>query len=197
MQPDRSISILSDPRTACRLRQQSRVHFSTDSHFRFRSVSDRSGILVIIEPNWLFFSTILFFILNNLLNVGYSQLSDRLHYCPIDVSAGILKATALALLDRYPSLKLCGLAGTYEQALAQLPPPELENRMLIFLGSTLGNLNDKERNRFLTQIKQALQPGEFFLLGVDLQKPISTIPPSCGIDNKRHIELYAITVLQF
>jgi L-histidine Nalpha-methyltransferase len=102
----------------------------------------------------------------------YSQLNHQLYYCPIDVSAGILKTTALALLDRYPSLKLCGLAGTYDQALAQLPPSELENRMLIFLGSTLGNLNDKECSKFLTQIQQALQPGEFFLLGVDLQKPI-------------------------
>ena len=111
----------------------------------------------------------------HLLLSAYSQLNHRLHYCPIDVSAGILKTTALALLERYPSLKLCGLAGTYEQALAQLPPPELENRMLIFLGSTLGNLDDKECNRFLTQIQQALQPGEFFLLGVDLQKPIQTI----------------------
>lgn len=111
----------------------------------------------------------------HLLLEAYSQLSDRLHYCPIDVSAGILKTTALALLERYPSLKLCGLAGTYEQALAQLPPPELENRMLIFLGSTLGNLNDRECSKFLTQIQQALQPGEFFLLGVDLQKPIQKI----------------------
>jgi L-histidine Nalpha-methyltransferase len=111
----------------------------------------------------------------HLLLAAYSQLSDRLYYCPIDVSAGILKTTALALLDRYPSLKLCGLAGTYEQALAQLPPLELENRMLIFLGSTLGNLQDNECDRFLAQIQQALQPGEFFLLGVDLQKPIETI----------------------
>ncbi|WP_293277677.1 L-histidine N(alpha)-methyltransferase, partial [Microcoleus sp. PH2017_14_LAR_D_A] len=91
---------------------------------------------------------------------------DRLHYYPIDVSAGILKSTALALLERYPNLKLCGLAGTYEQALAQLPPAELGNRMVIFLGSTLGNLTDRERSSFLTQIQQALQPGEFFLLGV-------------------------------
>jgi L-histidine Nalpha-methyltransferase len=111
----------------------------------------------------------------HLLLSAYSQISDRLHYCPIDVSAGILKTTALALLERYPSLKLSGLAGTYEQALEQLPPPELENRMLIFLGSTLGNLNDKECSKFLTQIQQALQPGEFFLLGVDLQKNIETI----------------------
>jgi L-histidine Nalpha-methyltransferase len=111
----------------------------------------------------------------HLLLAAYSQLNHQLYYCPIDVSAGILKTTALALLERYPSLKLCGLAGTYEQALAQLPPAELENRMLIFLGSTLGNLNDKERDRFLIQIQQALQPGEFFLLGVDLQKNIETI----------------------
>jgi L-histidine Nalpha-methyltransferase len=117
---------------------------------------------------------------NHMLLAAYSQLSDRLHYCPIDVSAGILKATALALLERYPSLKLPGLAGTYEQALAQLPPSELENRMLIFLGSTLGNLNDKECDRFLTQIQQALQPGEFFLLGVDLQK---SIPQDGGYAN--------------
>jgi L-histidine Nalpha-methyltransferase len=66
-----------------------------------------------------------------------SPLENRqLHYYP----AGILKSTALALLERYPNLKLCGLAGTYEQALSQLPPAELENRMVIFLGSTLGNL---------------------------------------------------------
>jgi L-histidine Nalpha-methyltransferase len=110
-----------------------------------------------------------------LLLEAYSQLNHQLHYFPIDVSAGILKTTATALLHQYPSLKLCGLAGTYEQALAQLPPAELENRILIFLGSTLGNLADQERSRFLTQIQQALQPGEFFLLGVDLQKPIEVI----------------------
>jgi L-histidine Nalpha-methyltransferase len=110
-----------------------------------------------------------------LLLEAYDQLHQQLHYCPIDVSAGILKSTALSLLGQYPRLKLCGLAGTYEQALAQLPPSELENRMLIFLGSTIGNLNQEECDRFLTHIQQALQPGEFFLLGVDLQKPVEII----------------------
>ncbi|AFY96951.1 L-histidine N(alpha)-methyltransferase [Chamaesiphon minutus] len=113
---------------------------------------------------------------------AYTQLNRQLHYYPIDVSAGILKATALALLDRYPHLQLCGIAGTYEQALAQLPPAELENRLLIFLGSTLGNLTDEQRSSFLNQIKQALQPGEFFLLGVDLQKPIETIEAAYNDD---------------
>ncbi len=106
---------------------------------------------------------------------AYSKLHEPLHYYPIDVSAGILRATALDLLARYPKLHVCGLAGTYEQALAQLPPRTIENRMLIFLGSTMGNLEDLARDRFLTQVQQALQPGEFFLLGVDLQKPIDVL----------------------
>jgi L-histidine Nalpha-methyltransferase len=114
---------------------------------------------------------------------AYSQLNSSLYYYPIDVSGGILKATALALLERlavcdsnqYPHLNLCGIAGTYDRALAKLPPAESENRLLIFLANTLGNLTDGQRHSFLTQIKQALQPGEFFLLGVDLQKPIDTV----------------------
>ncbi|BAY22325.1 hypothetical protein NIES2100_20880 [Calothrix sp. NIES-2100] len=110
-----------------------------------------------------------------LLLEAYSEIVQELEYYPIDVSSGILKTTALDLLRQYPKLKLCGVAGTYEQALAQLPPAELENRLLIFLGSTLGNLNDEQCNKFFTQVQQALKPGEFFLLGVDLQKPIEII----------------------
>ncbi|XHX80700.1 MAG: L-histidine N(alpha)-methyltransferase [Stenomitos frigidus ULC029] len=105
-----------------------------------------------------------------LLLEAYSQLNDQLQYCPIDVSAGILKTTALELLHQYPKLRLCGLAGTYEQALDQLPPAELENRMLIFLGSTIGNLGEVAYQQFLDRVQNALKPGEFFLLGVDLQK---------------------------
>jgi L-histidine Nalpha-methyltransferase len=110
-----------------------------------------------------------------LLLEAYNQLHQQLYYCPIDVSASILRTTALELLNQYPTLNLCGLAGTYEQALAHLPPAKLHNRMLIFLGSTLGNLDDQTCREFLTQVQQALQPGDFFLLGVDLQKPIAVM----------------------
>jgi L-histidine Nalpha-methyltransferase len=106
---------------------------------------------------------------------AYSQLEDPLHYYPIDVSAGILRTTALQLLKDYPKLNVCGVAGTYERALADLPPRIIENRMLMFLGSTMGNLDDRSCDLFLSQVQQALQPGEFFLLGVDLQKPIDIL----------------------
>ncbi len=105
-----------------------------------------------------------------LLLDAYRDRSQPLHYLPIDVSGGALKQSSLALLQDYPTLSIDGLIGTYEVALAQLPPATLPSRMLCFLGSTLGNLSPAQCNALFAQIRQALQPGEFFLLGVDLQK---------------------------
>lgn len=102
---------------------------------------------------------------------AYQKQGLPLHYLPIDVSAGMLESSALSLLADYPSLQVYALAGTYELALAEIEPKQLPNRMICFIGSTLGNLNPQECDVFLSQVKAALQVGEYFLLGVDLQKP--------------------------
>jgi len=102
---------------------------------------------------------------------AYEQLNYPLYYSPIDVSAGILESSARELLADYPSLLVHGLVGTYEQALANLKPSPLPHRMICFIGSTLGNLNPQECDRFFAQITDALKIGEYFLLGIDLQKP--------------------------
>lgn len=105
-----------------------------------------------------------------LLLDAYSRLGYPLRYLPIDVSGGMLESSALDLLISYPTLQVHGLVGTYELALRQLAPTHLPTRMICFLGSTLGNLNPQECETFFTQIVTALQPGEYFLLGIDLQK---------------------------
>ena len=109
-----------------------------------------------------------------LLN-AYQDLGYPLRYLPIDVSAGILESSARSLLTDYPSLQVHGLVSTYELALAQLEASPLPARMICFLGSTLGNLSPQECNTFFDQITDALQPGEYFLLGIDLQKPKSVL----------------------
>lgn len=103
---------------------------------------------------------------------AYTQVTPSLVYCPIDISAGILTRSAQSLLVDYPTLKVHGLVGTYELALSKLPPSRLPTRMICFIGSTLGNLTPIECDRFFDQITKALKPGEYFLLGIDLQKPI-------------------------
>lgn len=102
---------------------------------------------------------------------AYNQLRYPLHYLPIDVSAGILESSAKQLLADYPSLQVHALVSTYELALRHLSPAQLPHRMICFIGSTLGNLTPQEYYKFLSQIIAALNQGEYFLLGVDLQKP--------------------------
>jgi L-histidine Nalpha-methyltransferase len=106
-----------------------------------------------------------------LLLDAYEAHAYPLRYVPIDVSAGILESSAQQLLSEYPSLEVHGLVSTYELALKQLAPTQLPSRMIFFLGSTLGNLNPQECDVFFSQITAALHQGEYFLLGVDLQKP--------------------------
>jgi L-histidine N-alpha-methyltransferase len=106
---------------------------------------------------------------------AYQNLGYPLRYVPVDVSGGILERSAYELLADYPTLQIQGLVSTYELALRHLQPTTLPSRMIAFLGSTLGNLNPNECEQFFAQITTALEPGDYVLLGVDLQKSIDVL----------------------
>jgi L-histidine N-alpha-methyltransferase len=106
---------------------------------------------------------------------AFQQAGCTLSYWPVDVSGGMLEATAHQLLQEYSQLTIHGLVGTYSPALAYLPQPKLPRRMIAFIGSTLGNLTPAECEVLLAQISAALNPGDYFLLGVDLQKDIAIL----------------------
>ncbi len=106
---------------------------------------------------------------------AYQAQGYPLRYLPIDVSPSILEDSAQDLLTDYPALQIYGLVSTYQLALRQLPPSLLPTRMICFIGSTLGNLGPQACDGFFSQMTATLQPGEYFLLGIDLQKPISIL----------------------
>ena len=106
---------------------------------------------------------------------AYQAQGYRLRYLPIDVSAKILEESAKQLLQDYPLLHIYGLVSTYEQALEELISKQFKKRMILFLGSTLGNFNDWECDRFFSGVLTALDQGDYFLLGIDLQKPQSVL----------------------
>ncbi|NJL47602.1 MAG: L-histidine N(alpha)-methyltransferase [Leptolyngbyaceae cyanobacterium SM2_5_2] len=105
------------------------------------------------------------YLLNAFRQAGYS-----LRYIPVDVSGGMLEATAQQLLIEYPSLVVHGVVGTYDAALSHPLPTSPYPRLIAFIGSTLGNLAPVECQTLLAQISATLQPGDYFLLGVDLEK---------------------------
>ncbi|KOP27333.1 methyltransferase [Hapalosiphon sp. MRB220] len=102
---------------------------------------------------------------------AYQKIASLCRYVPVDVSGGILKASVLKLQEQYPSLSIEGLVGTYEQALAKLESTCSSSRMIFFLGSSIGNFSPQESEDFLCRISHTLNPGDYFLLGIDLQKP--------------------------
>ncbi|MGK7897013.1 MAG: L-histidine N(alpha)-methyltransferase, partial [Xenococcus sp. (in: cyanobacteria)] len=113
-----------------------------------------------------------------LLLDAYQNNQYPTYYMPIDVSGSILEVSAKQLLQEYTNLKIRGQVGTYQQALNNLPSSILSNKMIFFLGSSLGNFTAQECDRFFTQIVEVLNPGDYFLLGIDLQKPLNILEPA-------------------
>ena len=109
-----------------------------------------------------------------LLNAYYQQQKSS-KYVPIDVSETILKASAIELQKEYPNLPIQGLIGTYEQALDYCQNPSDNTRMIFFLGSSIGNFSAAECDKFLEKIATVLKAGDYFLLGIDLQKPVAIL----------------------
>ena len=109
-----------------------------------------------------------------LLN-AYESAGYPLRYLPVDVSDTMLTESAEKLLEEYSTLSVCAIASTYEPALKALPPKQLPARMIVFLGSTLGNFQPDECKLFLGKISQTLEIGDYFLLGLDLQKETSVL----------------------
>ncbi|AOS62977.1 L-histidine N(alpha)-methyltransferase [Actinoalloteichus hymeniacidonis] len=94
-------------------------------------------------------------------------------FVPFDVSAAALRGSAADIAADYPDLEVHGIVGDFTRHLHTLPGGG--RRLLAFLGGTIGNLLPAERAAFLAEARQALQPGEWLLLGTDLVKPEATL----------------------
>ena len=90
-------------------------------------------------------------------------------YVPIDVDAKTTTAAARSLVRAFPALRVHGLVADFERDLAAVPPA-LARRLVVFFGSTLGNLGPAARRRFLRDIRRLLPSDGRLLVGVDLMK---------------------------
>jgi L-histidine N-alpha-methyltransferase len=102
------------------------------------------------------------------LDVLLRRNSD-LRYVPVDV-CGIVEQSAGELVRTYPGLVVSGIVAEYESGLQVLPYIGEKPKLLIFLGSSIGNLDDYGRSALLTAVNDALNPGDYVLIGFDLIK---------------------------
>jgi L-histidine N-alpha-methyltransferase len=95
-------------------------------------------------------------------------------YVPIDVDPEGLEDTAARLVKDYPFLSVHAVVGDFERHLAAVPAPA-GRRLVLFLGSTIGNLDPEARHALLAEVRGLLAPGDHFLLGVDLVKDVAIL----------------------
>jgi L-histidine N-alpha-methyltransferase len=89
-------------------------------------------------------------------------------FIPFDVDAGVLNAAGAAIGAEYPGIEIDAVCGDFEEHLGKIPA--LGRRLVIFLGSTIGNLTPGPRAEFLASLADTLAPGDTLLLGTDLVK---------------------------
>lgn len=89
-------------------------------------------------------------------------------FIPFDVSSEIVCQAAEALARDFPGLEVRPVLGDFNRDLASIR--RLGRQLVLFLGSTIGNLEDEERHAFLVGVRELLRDGDAFLLGVDLIK---------------------------
>jgi L-histidine N-alpha-methyltransferase len=105
---------------------------------------------------------------------GMEQQGVLERYIPLDVSVEMLRQSSIALLDRYQGLRVHGVVGDFQRDLDKVPAGD-GRRLVIFLGSTIGNLEADERGTLLEAVRRLLRVGDAFLLGVDLVKDVAVI----------------------
>ena len=97
-------------------------------------------------------------------------------FVPMDVSPSALTAAAAHIGADFPGLRVHNVVGDLTRHLKHLPRGG--DRLIAFLGGTIGNLSPAERTLFLADVRGVLEPGEHLLLGTDLVKDPRVLVPA-------------------
>jgi len=101
---------------------------------------------------------------------AFLRRQRELRYTPVDISAEMLAETARALAREFPRLTVTPLAAEYYEAMERLRSGGGAPRLVLFLGSNLGNFTAEDAARFLACLREMLGPADHALLGLDLKK---------------------------
>ena len=94
-------------------------------------------------------------------------------FIPFDVDATVLTSAGEAVSAEYPGVDVDAVCGDFEEHLGKIPPGG--RRLVVFLGSTIGNLTPGPRADFLAALADTLAPGDTLLLGTDLVKDVGRL----------------------
>lgn len=98
-------------------------------------------------------------------------------YMPIDISQNALDLLSARLAKEVPNVRVKPLQGDYFSVLGDIQSGN-NCKVILFLGSNIGNMLDHNARRFIKQLSNRMSPKDKLLLGVDLKKDANIILPA-------------------
>ena len=96
-------------------------------------------------------------------------------YLPIDISTNTINYLTVKLPLAIPGLKMKGLNGEYFEMLKKAATISKRRKVVLFMGSNIGNMPVAEATTFCAEMRKHLSPGDMVLIGFDLKKDPKTI----------------------
>ena len=100
----------------------------------------------------------------------FQEQQASFSYVPIDISSDALDELANSLREQFPDLPIQPQHNDYFQALELLSASSNARKVVLFLGSNIGNFSPAEAIGFYHQLSDRLRPGDLVLTGFDLKK---------------------------
>ncbi|WP_281616458.1 L-histidine N(alpha)-methyltransferase [Flammeovirga sp. SubArs3] len=112
-----------------------------------------------------------------LRNFDFNQITYR----PIDISQQAIIDITDKMNEWLPALKVKGICGDYFKMIKDFKTDK--RKLILFLGSNLGNMTDEQAKGFIGQLHHVMNSGDSILLGLDLIKSEKIVLPAYS-DNK-------------
>jgi len=115
-----------------------------------------------------------------------------LTYYPVDISQSAIEKSTEKLAYEFPMIQITGIVADFMHQLGVIP--KNGKRLFCFLGSTIGNLNPIERDRFLKHLGCEMAIGDGLLLGIDMVKDVGILEKAYN-DNRQITAQFNLNVL--
>ncbi|MGB5554551.1 MAG: L-histidine N(alpha)-methyltransferase [Flavobacteriaceae bacterium] len=96
-------------------------------------------------------------------------------YQPIDISQNVLDELEASLQEELPDATVKTQQGTYFETLERINTKNGTKKIILFLGSNIGNLQHHQAIEFLKSVQELMQEEDLFFVGFDQKKDPKTI----------------------
>ena len=99
-----------------------------------------------------------------------AESGRRFTYYPVDISTNVIQLLEKEMPQRIAGLQVEGLNGDYFEMIRKSYQVSSRQKLVLFLGSNIGNFRPEEAEHFLLSLHTQLKAGDLLLIGFDVKK---------------------------